>query len=395
MIIRNVLIRELRARTGTKAYRIGTAVLLLAAAGSTVAVSVFDEPGSPGARSVALGVVDVQPAVLEALQATGGAAGTDLDVDVERFDDRAAAEAALADDDVEAVLDGRQLIWDGEPDPVVGAAVVAARQQVAVAEFLAETGVDPAALERLAGAAAVEDVDIGGADHDADGVRIGIAFLTTIATFLLIVTYGQLVAASVVEEKATRVIEVLLARITARQLLAGKILGVGAAVAVQVVIVVAGLGAALAATESVTVPSEVWGALPVLMACLVLGFLLYAVLFAGAGSLVSRQEDVQQTTLPLTVPIFAAYFYATSTLAGEGTAVMQALAFVPFTSPVVLPAAYARGWVSTAGAVVSIGILAVTAVVMLRIAAGVYERSLLKTGSRVPLRQVLNVRHRT
>jgi ABC-2 type transport system permease protein len=385
-VIRRVTRRELLARTRAKSYRIATGLLVLAAVAATVAVAVLDDEDD-GARSVSLAAVDVPSEVGAALESVEQVAGERIDITVEVHDDRAEAEQALRDGDVDAVLAGDELVWPDERDPVLGAAIVLARERHAIAELAARTGIAPAEITGMQRRAAVEETTL--EDDEPEAIRTTVAFLTTLVTFGLIVSYGQMIAASVVEEKSTRVVEVLLARISARELLAGKVLGVGAAVAVQVVIVLAGLAGALAATRSVDVPSEVWGALPVLLGCLVLGFGLYAVLFAAAGSLVSRQEDVQQTTMPLMIPIFAAYFYATASLPGDRDGLMVTLAYVPITSPVTLPGVYARGWISELGAAASLLLLALTTIALLRLSARVYERSLLHTGSRVPLRQVL------
>jgi ABC-2 type transport system permease protein len=387
-MIRHVLRRELRARTGARSYRIGTLLLLVVAVAAPVALAVFDDGGT-SRRTVEIGVVGADAAVVDALAAAGDAPGSTVDYEVRAFPSRADAESALEDGDVAAVLDGGELVWAGTVDVTVTAGVAAARRQAAATAWAADNDVDPATLAELDRASVLEPTLLDDDRGEAQGVRTGVAFLTAIATFVIIVTYGPLVATSVVEEKSTRVVEVLLSRLTAGQLLAGKVAGVGVAVFVQVVIVLGGLAGALAATASLEVPASVWGALPVMLAALVLGFALYAVLYAAAGSLVSRQEDVQQTTMPLMIPIFAAYFYASFTLAGDVTWVHRVLGFVPFTSPVVLPGLYARDALTLPETLVSLAVLAVATLVAVRVAAGVYERSLLRTGSKVPWREAL------
>jgi ABC-2 type transport system permease protein len=196
-----------------------------------------------------------------------------------------------------------------------------ATQSLAVADRLQRLGVDPADQASLFAPVdyALEWPDPTRADEPRDDAGFDssyfIGFGMTILIFMMILLYGNWVAMSVAEEKSSRVMEVILNAATPFQLLAGKVLGVGAVAAIQyLAILEAGLVAILVqgpvidailgggAGGAVSLPEGLTPGLLLLFGLYgVLGFMLYAVLFAAAGSLVSRQEDVNQVVAPMTL----------------------------------------------------------------------------------------------
>ena len=146
-------------------------------------------------------------------------------------------------------------------------------------------------------------------DVDGDGpsgVSVLVGTLTGILLFISIQMFGNMILMGVVEEKSTAVIEVLLARVRATQLLAGKVLGIGRSPSPQLVIVLVA-GAVALAISGADVPSGVWASLPWTAVWFVAGFTLYAFLFALAGSLVSRQEDATAAATPVGLVLTAGY----------------------------------------------------------------------------------------
>jgi ABC-2 type transport system permease protein len=166
---------------------------------------------------------------------------------------------------------------------------------------------------------------------------------------MLIVLYGNWIAMSVVEEKSSRVMEVILNAATPFQLLSGKVLGVGAVALAQYAAILAAGAAALLAqgpiasivlsesSADVALPAGLTIGMLLLLGVMgVLGFLLYGVLYAAAGSLVSRQEDVQAAVLPLALMSTGAYLiavYSATGLLDIRESWMAVLALVPFVSP--------------------------------------------------------------
>jgi ABC-2 type transport system permease protein len=208
---------------------------------------------------------------------------------------------------------------------------------------------------------------------------------------------------SVVEEKSSRVMEVILNAATPFELLGGKVLGVGAAAAVQylAILVAGGLAIvlqgsiasfALGQGQGVSLPEGLTMELLVLFCVYgVLGFLLYAVLYAAAGSLVSRQEDVNGAVMPMTMVTMAGYLvavYAGTGLLDVRSGWVAVLSQIPFLSPFIMPTRIVRGDVAGWEVALSIAILLATIPVALWIAARVYAAGVLLYGQRPNMRAV-------
>ena len=229
-----------------------------------------------------------------------------------------------------------------------------------------------------------------------------LGFGMTLLIFMMIILYGNWVAMSVVEEKSSRVMEVVLNAATPFQLLTGKVLGVGAVAFVQyMAILVAGIGALIlqGSVASLVLGESSGGAslpegltAPMLVAFGiygVLGFLLYAVLYAAAGSLVSRQEDVNQAVMPMTLISTAGYLvavYAAAGLLDIQSGWMKVLSQVPFVSPFLMVSRITSGEATWPEVALSIAILIVTIAGCLWLAARIYAAGVLMYGQRPGLR---------
>ncbi|MCL2787486.1 MAG: ABC transporter permease [Micrococcales bacterium] len=199
--------------------------------------------------------------------------------------------------------------------------------------------------------------------------------------------FGNLIAQRSVVEKQTRIVEILLAGMPARALLAGKVLGITA--------VAVGQTALLTATvffgSRVSGVTGVFGdlTLPMLwyIAFFTLGFLLLAAMYAGTASMASRMEDVSAAVMPVVLLIVLPYIFAFSFgLQPTGRAIMS---FIPFTAPIAMPFRVLVDSVALWEPLVSLGILAVCAIGLIALAARIYERSILRTGARLKLLQAL------
>lgn len=212
-------------------------------------------------------------------------------------------------------------------------------------------------------------------------IGFGVVFLMAASTF------GATMAQSVVEEKSTRVVELLLAAIPARVLLAGKVIGntvlamaqILALAAIAVVgLIVTGQNAVL---EGLGAPI-VWFAVFFLF-----GFVLLASLFAAAAALVSRQEDIGSTTMPITMLVMAPYFLVI--LFNDNPVVMTILSYVPFSAPVAMPVRLFVGEAQWWEPLLSLVVLLVSCVAAILVAAKIYQNSLLRMGGRVKLAEAL------
>jgi ABC-2 type transport system permease protein len=231
-----------------------------------------------------------------------------------------------------------------------------------------------------------------------------VGFALTIFIFMAIMLYGQWVAMSVAEEKNSRVMEVILGAASPFQLLAGKVLGVGGLAMLQYAIVF--IPASLAIVFQDRIASFVLGGaassdlpagltidlLAVFGILLVLGFGLYAVLYAGAASLVSRQDDVNQVVLPLTLLSTAGYMvaaYAGSGLIDLGSPVMRIVSFFPLLSPYLILTRLGLRQITPIEVVLAIVILVVTIAGALWFAARIYRVGVLMYGQKPGLRAMV------
>ena len=206
--------------------------------------------------------------------------------------------------------------------------------------------------------------------------------------FLLLQTYGGWVVSGVTREKASRVVEVLLSTLTPRQLLFGKILGIGTLALLHAAALVASAIVA-AAIVGIDVPDG-FRAADVLVGAVwfLLGYALYCSAFAAAGSLCSRAEDAQGAVLPIMLPLVAGYIIAFSA-AGGPSPLLWVLAFFPPTAVQCMPVLYATGEAPVWAMLVSMAITAVAAYGIARLAAAIYSRSILKAGKRVSWREAI------
>ncbi len=217
--------------------------------------------------------------------------------------------------------------------------------------------------------------------------------------FVAIILYGQWVAMSVAEEKSSRVMEIVLNAASPFDLLAGKVLGVGALGLTQygaaiVPAVIAFLlqdriASLLLGASSAASGSAASGLTPSLLAAFavlfVLGFLLYAVLYAAAGSLVSRMEDINSVVAPMTMVGMAGYFVAVYTSSGlipADASWVVILSYVPFVSPYLMLSRFATGTAGALDLALASGLLLVAIVACLWVAARIYAAGVLTYGQK-------------
>jgi ABC-2 type transport system permease protein len=222
-----------------------------------------------------------------------------------------------------------------------------------------------------------------------------IGFVLSILLFMAIILYGQWVAFSVAEEKNSRVMEVVLAAATPFQLLSGKVVGVGGLALVQYLIVLVASAAVLifqgqiaafvfGGPSTVDLPEGLSVPLLLLFGVMfVFGFALYAVLYAGAASLVSRQEDVNQIVAPLTIISVAGYLvasYAGTGLIPIDSPLVVVLSFIPFFSPYLMLTRLGQGAATAPEVVVAIALLVAFIPMALWFAARLYRSGVLMYG---------------
>ena len=222
--------------------------------------------------------------------------------------------------------------------------------------------------------------------------QIVIGLLVAGVLYVTMVIYGQLVAAGVIEEKSNRIVEILLSTVRPWQLMMGKITGIGLVALVQVVLI-AGVALVLAsATKLVSIPTLGIDVVISGVVWFVLGYLMYALLYAAAGSMVSRQEDVASVALPVTLVLVAAWIIALTVAAPDpGSPATSVFSFIPLFSPVIMPVRIAAGVAPFWQVAISVVLVIATIYILVAIAGRIYRNSVLRVGGRVKLSDALGL----
>lgn len=291
-----------------------------------------------------------------------------------------------------AVLNASRVLVDGSPGSQLIGLVRSSVAHLHAVRTLRGAGVADEQVRKALSPQPLHVVSVGedqsqqaGQEGDVSGTAI--ILVGVVLLFFALVIYGSWVASGIVEEKASRVVEVVLATVRPVRLLAGKVLGIGVLALGQLAFSVA-LGVAVAVAMDVTLPPVTLVAVASVLLWFVLGFGFYCCIFAVAGSLVSKQEDLQYTQMPALLPIIAGYFLAMqSQIGGVGPALAHALAYVPLFSPMMMPVLSASGEVAGWEVGIAAVLTAAAAVVLMRVAARLYTGSVLRFGARVSLRE--------
>ena len=375
-----VAAREIRERGRSRAFLASLLLMLLAVAAAIALPALLDT--GPGTKDV--GLTGATPAGLTAaVQAQGDA--VDTTIRIHHYDTRADGEAAVRDGDIDVlVVDARQLEWRKRADEQLKAVVTGAIQLVAVRDRAEAAGMDPDELLAIVEPVPVTNVELGQVEGRSPDDETA-AFLMTMVLFFAISTYGAMVLSGVVEEKSSRTVEVLLARMPARNLLAGKIAGIGMLGLVQIAAtaIVALVAASLA--DSFDVPAVRGSVIAWAVVWFVLGYALYATVFGTLGSLASRTEDASSVTGPVSIILVLGFMVSFAAIGSADTTWAQLVAWFPITAPLAMPNRIAMG-AATWWDPVFAALLTVATIAGLVVLGGrVYTRAILHTGATLSL----------
>jgi ABC-2 type transport system permease protein len=269
-------------------------------------------------------------------------------------------------------------------NPTVSAVLGALVKQVALNRALTAAGADPAAIESKVAAAGIH-LTLLDPNAKEKTQREVVGIFIAVLLYVSLVLYGQLVAQGVVEEKANRIIEILLSTVRARQLLFGKVVGIGLVGLLQLAV----LGVVALVTTSrfqvISIPSVGIDAVVSGLVWYVLGFTFYALIFAAAGSMVSRQEDIGSVTGPLSMLAVGSYLTFFWVTANPDKPLAVVLSVVPPFSLVIMPARIATGDASVLQVIIALVLTGLAIGGLLQLAARIYTNSVLRIGSRVKL----------
>lgn len=350
--VRLVAAREVTARLRSKSFLISTGVLMLIVLASIIVGGIVSAnaelPKVAVERSISNGLPDIS------------------NLEVVSVGDEAEAEALVRNGEVEAAI-----VRDPQ-ETALGIKVIALDE------------VPNAIVSQLSTAPSIEVLEP--SDEDPF-LRYLVALAFGLVFFLSTLTFGSTIAQSVVEEKQTRIVEILLATISARLLLAGKVVGNSILAFGQTVLIGVLASVGLLVTGQNVLFGQVGPAVGWFVVFFVFGFVLLAAMFAAAASLVSRQEDLGAVISPVTtlvmIPYFAVIFF------NDNDTVLAIMSYVPFSAPVGMPVRLFLGTAEWWEPLVSLAILVASTVLVIAIGARIYSNALLRTGTRVKLGEAL------
>jgi ABC-2 type transport system permease protein len=386
--LRTVLLvarREFLTRVRSRFFVIGTIAFMALLAGYIVLQALVF---SRATTTVKVGFVGQAQVLAQPLTT---AAGTE-DVKIVRKDpaDISTGEDQVRNGSLDALISGDpaspQVEVKDDLNPTLAATLNAIVKQVALNRALTAAGANAAAVQSAVASASIQLVFLDpNAALKAQRTVVGIFVAALLYTALVV--YGQIVAAGVVEEKANRIIEILLGTVRPRQLLLGKVLGIGLVGFLQLALLGATALVAVSRTHVINLPNVGVTAIAGGLMWFVLGFILYALVYAAGGSLVSRQEDLASVTTPLTMLVVGTYLAFFWVEANPTNPIGIALSIIPPLAPILMPARMATGdaqaWQVILAVILTIGEIAL----LNALAARIYANSVMRIGSRVKLSQ--------
>ncbi len=371
--------RELLQRVQTKAFIVTMALLVGLVLVSGPLISLIDA----GDKPINVGLVGTEPGDFETdFRATATAFETQ--VTLTRYDAIGEAETALEHGDIDVVLvDASELVFHEDERfftaQVIKAALTVGQQR----DLLDELGATSDHRTRLQESVTLSSRTVVEPAADEDARRVA-AYLSLLVLYIAILVFGQFVAMGTVQEKQNRVVEVVLSKVRSSQVLISKVLGIGLLGIGQLLALgLAGIVTVSFVDSDLSLPSIGLGVLGGALLWFILGYTLYAFMYAALGATVSRQEDLQgvlMVPLLLLVPGYLVAQVATTNPSGT-LAVFGS--FFPFWSPMIMPSRYATGHASTFDVGLSIGLVLIVIWVLIKVGARVYEGALLRTGGRV------------
>ena len=378
--VRLVAMREILERGRTRGYVLSLVfTLFLLVAGFILPQLLLAD------QATRLAVVEPVPAgLVVAIETT--AAAYDLDLEVSTVADRAAAEAALAAGTIEAAL-AVPADLSGPGEIIVLERAGPTLQAVASGAVVALRAADAAALLAPPAVLVLQP------PTEEDMTALIFANAGIVLMFIGIFSYGTWVLTGVVEEKQSRVVEVVLSTVRPRDLLMGKVIGIGLLALAQIVVLVAAGIAAAQLSGRLALPATTVGAVVQLLVWFILGFALYSTAMGFLGALASRVEEASNASMPVTMTATACYLVSILVVSSEPAGVVaRVMTFLPPAAPMVVPLRVALGAIEPWEVLLSIALMLVSIWVLFVVGARVYAGAVLQMGSRIRIRDAWRAR---
>ncbi|WP_030169692.1 MULTISPECIES: ABC transporter permease [Actinomycetes] len=378
--------REITTRAATKSFIITNVILLVVIVAGIIVLSIFTGDDKP----TKVGLVGDNSQLSETIVAVGDASGENIEIVPIGNADEARAQAKGGDVKVALVpgaagTNNYEAVTKDDLDGSLEGVLRTAVSQDGLTKALAAENVDLSAISADS-TLTVSETDPA---KPNEGQRIAVALVGVSLLMFAVLQGGSMVAAGVVEEKTSRVVELLLATIKPLHLLWGKIVGIGLMAFAQVVLLGGTALIAALATGILDVPTAAGSMFAAVVIWFVLGFVFFATLYAATGAVVSRQEELGSSSAPLTILAMAVVYSAYFGIGSLDSTLMQTLAWIPPFSASIMPVRIATGDATVVQVIVTIVLMMIACAVAAWLAARIYQRNILRTGARVKWKEAI------
>ncbi len=255
---------------------------------------------------------------------------------------------------------------------------------------LSEAGLSQSQVARLQSIQPPRQVVVGRVDNEA---RAGVGFAVGIILYIALTFAGSAIATTVATEKSTRISEVLLAVLRPSQMVVGTVVAVGTLTLGQLLVLTAPLAVAVQFTDKIGLPPVASGDIWLAVVWFLLGFTLYAFLFAATAAMVDKVTEVSSAIMPVTTILIVAYMLGVTVVMADPTGGWSVAATIfPLSAPLTMPIRWASGEVPVWQLLVSMALTVATAALLVSVASSIYRRALAITGRRVKLRELIGSR---
>jgi len=369
----------------SKSFKILTVFLLLL----SVAVVAIPQLIGGGSTTHTLATAGKASAsMMAALNAAGRSA--DFTVKYETRKDGEAVRRAVRDGDATAGLAGGTIYTSATSDGTFPVLLAQATVALETSRQLSEAGLSPQQITELQSVRPPTMVVVGQTDNAG---RAGVGFAVGVALYMALLFAGSAIANTVAMEKSTRISEVLLAVLRPSQMIVGTVAAVGTITTGLLIVLAAPLAVAVQISDEIGLPAVAGGDLALAVAWFVVGFMLFAFLYAAAAALVNKITEVGSAIMPITTVLIVGYLLAVIVVVPDPSSGWSVAASIfPFTAPMAMPIRWASGQVPGWQLVLAMALTAATAMFMVSVASAIYRRALVITGRRVKLREVIGRR---
>ncbi len=368
--------REMLVRLRSRVFIGGTVVMVALVVGGILGYSWLGGQTTP----VRVGFTAGTQALEQAFSASASALGQP--VTVSDVTDEAAGRAQVSGGTLDVLVTGSATSPTAVVQKSAPSLIQAALERAVLAARLAAAGLSPADLASVMSGAqvpveALQQTKRGLTQNLVVGLAVGILLWISLGL------YGSQVAQGVVEEKASRIMEILLATVPPSQLLAGKIVGIGLVGLLQLAIVATATLASVAVTSVVTTPAL--GVMPVLgyLLWFLLGFLFYATAYATLAALVSRPEEVQGAVALINVFQIGSYLLAYVYLANPSSPLALVASVLPPFAPILMAVRISTGDLPVWQIGLALVLIVAAIAGLIWLAGRVYANSAMRIGARV------------